>query len=129
MSLLEGDLANSIWLAFKDRLLSGTATRRDPATSGALDDHGDPIDLEPLSWTVQGFTDQYSRNTRAVAGIPDTAVKVCIFSQSSPDYMPKQDDVVTLGTVSPKTVRILPGPIDIDPAGALWTCQGQEIEA
>jgi hypothetical protein len=126
MGLLDGDLATSIYEGFKDRLLTGEVRRKEAATSAGLDDHGDPIDLDTPTWDVQGFYDVYSRDTRARAGIPDTAVKVCIFAQSAPDYNPHQDDLVRLGT---RWARLTAGPIEIDPAGALWTCQGQEVGA
>lgn len=124
MGLLDGDLARSIYAGFKDRLLTGEAQRKGALQSAGLDDHGDPLGTEALTWDVQGFLDVYSRDTRARAGIPDTAVKVCIFSQSAPSYSPKMDDVVRLGA---RWARITSGPIEIDPAGALWTCQGQEV--
>lgn len=126
MGLLDGDLAQSIFEGFKDRLLTGVVRRKRPATSGGLNDHGDPVDLDHDEWEVQGFFDLYSRDTRARAGIPDEAVKTCIFAQSAPDWTPKQDDLVRLGT---KWARLTAGPLEIDPAGALWTLQSQQIEA
>lgn len=126
MGLLDGDLAKSIYEGFKGRLLSGEVRRNGPSTSAGLDDHGDPLDLQPQTWDVEGFIDDYSRTVRAQAGIPNSDVKACIFAQSAPDYNPKMDDLVRLGA---RWVRLSGGPIGIDPAGALWTCQASEIEA
>lgn len=126
MGLLDGDLATSIYNGFKGKLLTGEVRRNAPGISAGLDDQGDPLDLDSETWDVEGFIDNYSRDTRARAGIPDTAVKVCIFAQSAPDYSPRKDDTVRIGA---RWARILDGPIVIDPAGALWELQGQEIDA
>lgn len=126
MGLLDGDLASSIYAGFKDKLLTGEVRRKAAATSGGLDAHGDPIDLDDETWDVQGFIDNYSRLTRAQAGIPTSTLKVCVFAQSAPDWVPRKDDLVRLGT---RWTRLAGGPLDIDPAGALWTLDGEEIEA
>jgi hypothetical protein len=125
MGLLDGDLARSIYDGFKDRLLSGEVRRSASATSATLDAHGDPTDLDVLRWDIQGFVDTFSRSTRAQAGIPVSVVKVCIFAQSAPDWSPREDDQVRLGT---QWVRLAGGPLDIDPAGALWTLDAEQIE-
>lgn len=126
MGLLDGDLATAIYDGFKGRLLSGEVRRKGAAVSGGNDAHGDPIDTDTATWEIEGFRDTYSRFTRAQAGIPDTDVKLSIFAQSAPDYTPRMDDLVLLNA---QWFRIVGGPIEIDPAGALWTCQGREIEA
>lgn len=126
MGLLDGDLAKAIYSGFKGRLLSGEVVRKNAAASGGTDAHGDPIALEDLRWEVQGFIDNFSRFTRAQAGIPDATLKVCIFAQSAPDWTPRKDDMVRLGS---QWTELSGGPLDIDPAGALWTLDGIPIEA
>jgi hypothetical protein len=126
MALLDGDLANSIYQGFKDKLLVGEVRRKAAATSGGQDAHGDPIDLDDEVWDVQGFIDTFSRFTRAQAGIPSSIVKVCVFAQSAPDWAPRKDDLVRLGA---RWTRLAGGPLDIDPAGALWTLDAEEVGA
>lgn len=129
MGLLDGDLASAIYEGFKGRLLSGNAYRSGAALSSGEDEFGDPTDTDRQSWAVQGFIESYSRHTRAQAGIPDSDVKVSLFSQSAPDYVPKKDDLVALTGATVRWVRLVGGPLDIDPAGALWTLQATEIGA
>lgn len=124
MGLLDGDLAQSIYDGFKGRLLSGEVRRSATPISGALDAHGDPTDLEQLRWDVEGFRDTFARSTRAQAGIPTSTVKVCVFAQSAPDWRPQEDDQVRLGA---QWFRLAGGPLDIDPAGALWSLDAEEI--
>jgi hypothetical protein len=126
VGFLEGDLRDSIFAAFQGRLLSGEVRRKSGATSGGTDAHGDPLDIDTAQWLVEGFIDTYSRTLRAAAGIPDSAVKVCIFAGSAPDYSPHANDLVRLGE---RWTRLEAGPFDIDPAGALWTCQAEIVEA
>lgn len=126
MSLLEGDLASSIFAGFKGKLLTGQVRRKRPASSAALNEHGDPVDLDDETWDIEGFFDNYSRHTRANAGIPDSDIKACVFAQSAPDWTPLKDDLVKLGA---RWARLVGGPLEIDPAGALWTLQATEIEA
>lgn len=121
VSLLEGDLAKAIYDGFKDKLLSGEVRRKRLPISGALDAHGDPVELESQTWQIQGFIDNYSRFTRAQAGIPDSTLKVCVFAQSAPDWTPRKDDWVRLGT---QWTQLAGGPLEIDPAGAMWTLDG-----
>lgn len=125
MGLLDGDLAKSIFEAFKGRLLSGEVRREAAPVSGGTDAHGDPVEHDLQTFEVEGYIDTYSRMLRAQAGIPDSAIKVCIFSQSSPDYSPHKDDLVRLGS---RWTRLI-GPFSIDPAGALWEGQAEEIAA
>lgn len=124
MSLLEYDLAKSIYKGFKGKLLTGIIRQSVSASSGALDSYGDPIDPVPTDTAVQGFVDHYSAFYRAQAGIPDTDLRVNIFAQSAPDITPGKDDRVRFGTrwYQLRAART-------DPATALWDCQAFEIEA
>jgi hypothetical protein len=126
MGLLDGDLAKSIYAGFQGKLLSGEVRRKSRPTSGANDAHGDPIELDNETWQVEGFFDNFSRFTRAQAGIPDGTVKACVFAQSAPDWTPHKDDLIRLGT---KWAQLAGGPLDIDPAGALWTLDAMQITA
>lgn len=126
MGLLDGDLAKSIYAGFKDKLLSGQVVRKGGLESAGTDAHGDPIAVNDEVWDVQGFVDTFSRMTRAQAGIPTSMVKVCVFAQSAPDWTPRENDLVRLGS---QWNRLAGGPLDIDPAGALWTLDAERVEA
>jgi hypothetical protein len=125
MGMLDGDLAAALYNGFKGKLLSGEIVRNVGATSSDLDAHGDPTDVGQDRWEVEGFFDNYSRFTRAQAGIPDSTIKVCVFAQSAPGWTPQKDDLVRLGD---RWARLAGGPLEIDPAGALWTLDGEEVE-
>lgn len=126
MGMLDGDIAKSIYAGFTGKLLSGEVRRKTRPSSGANDDHGDPVDLDTEIWQIEGFFDDYSRFTRAQAGIPDSTIKACVFAQSAPDWTPHKDDMVRLGT---QWSRLAGGPLGIDPAGALWTLDAEKCEA
>lgn len=126
MGLLDGDLRQSIYDAFKGKLLSGEVRRKVRPSSGANDAHGDPVEVDEQIWSVEGFPDNFSRFTRAQAGIPDSTVKVCVFAQSAPSWGPHKDDLVRLGL---QWFKLGGGPLEIDPAGALWTLDGEKVEA
>lgn len=118
--LLEGEIANAIYQGFKGKLLKGTLTRKIADEEVELDKLGDPKNTEPTVWQVEGFTDAYSRFTKATAGIPDTDLRVNIFAKSLPTGVrPEMDDVVYFNGEH----YILRASIEVDPAGALWQCQ------
>lgn len=118
--LLTGKIAKAIFNGFKGKLLKGTLRHDTP--SSTLDDKGDPIAATPTRFSVEGFTDEYSAFYRAKAGIPETDLKVNIFSQSSPGLTPTKDDRVTFGGVWYRLRKV-----NVDPAGALFECQSFEI--
>lgn len=126
MGLLDGDLSSQIYDGFKGRLLTGEVRRKVRPTSGANDAHGDPLEVDEDQWSIEGFIDTFSRFTRARAGIPDSTVKLCVFAQSAPDWTPHKDDLVRVGV---QWTKLTGGPLDIDPAGALWTLDADRIEA
>lgn len=127
MGFLDGDIASSIYAGFKGRLLSGVIRKRAEPVSSGLDPRGDPIDYgTPTDHTMEGFTEDYSDDFRATAGIPATDFKVNVFGQSLPGIRLGKDDIgyFTRGSAVEwfqlRNARK-------DPAGALWTCQAFSI--
>lgn len=130
MGLLDGELAQSIYDGFKDKLLTFAYRERTVPDSGALDELGDPLDLASDDTDCQGFIDEYSAFTRAQAGIPDTDLKVCLFGKSLPGVTPKREALVhvtgpTGSIYYDRWFQIRER--GIDPAGALWECQSFEV--
>lgn len=132
--LLDGGLAGSIYSSFKGRLLKGVIVQHALAPGAALDGHGDPTATVPKTTRLEGFSEGYSRFTRAQAGIPGTDVKVSIFSASMKGVEPAIGNQVRLdrklaGGKTESRWYEIKGPIDIDPAGVLWECQASVIRA
>ena len=113
-------LASTIYRGFRGRTFSGVLTR--PVASSTKDAHGDAVPGTPLTYTFEGFTDEYSDATRARAGIPEDDLMLCIFAASM-DVPPQQDDraVLSGGPNSGQTLVIRSA--KTDPAGALYTCR------
>lgn len=126
MSLLEGDLATSIYNGFKGKLLTGVIRKRDIADSGALDSRGDPELGVPVDHPMEGFSENYDDAFRARAGIPITDFKVNVFGKSLPGVTLGKDDI---GYFTRNGVQewFQLRRVTKDPAGALWTCQAFEI--
>jgi hypothetical protein len=120
--LLEGKLAEAIFAGFKGLLLTGTLRRETLGTT--LNSHGDATSSTVTTYTVEGFTSRYSDFFRATAGIPETDLKVSIFAESSPGLVPTKDDLVQF-----KSVWYQLRSVSIDPAGALYVCQGFVTDA
>ena len=116
MGLLTGDLAKAIFAGFKGLLLQGELRRE--ISTGGLDEYGDPLEVQPTYFSIEGFTDEFSSFYRAQASIPETDVKVNIFGQSSPGLIPQKDDQVIFKGV---WYQLRSG--DVDPADALYECQ------
>ena len=124
MGILDGPLAQSIYAGFQGKLLVGLLRRTDVAGSGGLNDKGDPNAVAPATYDCQGFVDKFSAFTRKQAGIPETDLKVCIFGASLPaGFEPQKDDQVKFTRAGVATWYQL-RTADVDPAGALWECQG-----
>lgn len=127
MGVLDGQLAKAIYAGFKGRLSKGRLLRLNVADSGGLDALGDPVATSPSLFRLEGFSDKYSDFSRAQAGIPDTDVKVCIFGASLPSGIrPLKDDKVGLTKAGVETWYQLRKD-GVDPADALWECQGYVI--
>lgn len=119
--LLDGFIANAVYAGFKGRLLVG-ALRRSVASS--VNDLGDPSAPTETDYACQGFVDAYSDHYRATAGIPLTDVKVCIFGASlASGIAPTKDDRAKFTRDGVVTWYQIRGPINLDPAGALYECQ------
>jgi len=128
MGLLDGDLAKAVYGAFKGRLLKGVIRQSVVASSGGLDDLGDPLASAPIETTIQGFAEDYSESFRVSAGIPMGDVKVNIFAESMPGNRPSKDDLVRLDRGARSTWYQIRR-VATDPAEALWTCQSFVTEA
>lgn len=119
--LLTGKIAKAIFKGFKGKLLKGTL--RHDVPSSTLDANGDPASSTRTTFSVEGFTDEYSAFYRAQAGIPETDLKVNIFAESiTPRTTPTKDGRVTFGGVWYRLRKV-----KVDPAGALFVCQSFEI--
>ena len=118
--LLTGKIAKAIFKGFKGKLLTGTLRHLTPASGN--DEYGDPNSEVLTTFSIEGFTDQYSAFYRAQAGIPETDLKVSIFAQSSPGLVPVKDDTVLFGSTWYQLLTV-----GIDPAGALYECQAFEV--
>lgn len=125
MGLLDGDLRDSIFAGFQGKLKTGTLYERTIPESGGLDELGDPLDVASSpTHAIEGFTDNYSAFTRAQAGFPETDLKLCFFGATIPGIEPQRGWVAKLGT---EWFQIRNA--EVDPAGALWTCQSFKISA
>lgn len=126
MGLLDGGIAKAIYKGFKGKLLKGQL--RVETAVGGLDDAGDPIASTVAYYRVEGFVDLFSEFYKKQAGIPDSDMKVSIFSASVPGVEIQKDHKIWLkGNFGVKWYQVrVPR---IDPAGALWECQAFEIEA
>src|ERR1700733_1819020 len=95
--LLDGQLAKTVYAAFRGKLQNGTLWRAVPTISGGLDSQGDPLVTVPMTWPIQGFREDYSDFFRA-NGIPKTDSKINIFAQSIAQgtVAPLKDDKVNL---------------------------------
>lgn len=127
MGLLDGDIADAIYRGFKGKLLRGLIRQSAVPISGGLDEHGDPIETADTDTPIEGFTDLYSTTFRALAGIPTGDLKVCFFAKSAPLISPSKDDRVMFMRAGVPSWYQLRGPIETDPATALWTCQAYQI--
>jgi hypothetical protein len=120
--LLEGDIAKAIFAGFKGKLLKGTLRRETLGTT--LDTYGDPTGDTVTIYPVEGFTSGYSDFYRMSAGIPETDLKVSIFSESSPGLVPQKDDLVKF---QGRWYQLRS--VNNDPATALYSCRAFEVEA
>lgn len=124
--LLTGDIANAIYAGFKGKLLTGALVQSVPATSGGLDQYGDPMDAGVLTTPCEGFSAAYSEFFMATAQIPEGSVKCCFFAPSLKGIRPGQDDKAYFtrnGVQEWFQLR----KVKIDPAGALWVCEAFPI--
>lgn len=117
----------AIFAGFKGKLRTGIIRYR--AAPSGTDAHGRPTGGGIIDQPLEAFDDQYSAATRALAGIPATDLKVCIFAASLPaGFKPGKDMMVRLDKPIGAVWYQLRG-ADTDPATALWTCPAFEIEA
>ena len=127
MGYLDGAIAEAIYAGFKGKLLSGVIRQVVTPASGGLDELGDPQDGVPTDTACQGFVDNYSDHTKALAGISQTDVKCCLFAKSMPGLKPTKDSTVKFVRAGVAEWYQLRERIMIDPAGALWECQAYKL--
>lgn len=125
MGLLDGQIANAIFNGFKGKLLKGTLRKFVVDQTVGLNTKGDPIAVDPVDYTCEGFVDEYSEFFRAQTGIPDTDCKVCIFAKSLPSGVrPLKDDLAQF-----QSVWYVLRSGATDPATALWEGRATRIQA
>jgi hypothetical protein len=126
--LLDGALSRQVYAGFKGKLQKGTLRRAAPAMSAGLDDRGDPIATDVLTWGFEGFKEAYNEAFRVAAEIPETDVKVNIFSASLPrGVQPTKDDTAELPRGSGQWWQLRK--VATDPATALFVCQAYSVQA
>lgn len=124
--LLTGKIADAIFKGFKGKLLKGELRQETPV--GSLDPHGDASDTSIAYFAMEGFTDEFSEFYKKQAGIPESDIKVNIFAKSlASGVSPTKDDKVNFNTGSGIKWYQLRA-VGIDPAEAMFTAPGFEIE-
>lgn len=73
------------------------------------------------TYTCKAMIEAYSDHLRAVAGIPDTDVRLMIVGTSL-SVDPLKGDTVAMGGRIWALIRV-----DTDPAQAMWTCQARPV--
>lgn len=125
MGLLDGQIASAIYNGFKGKLLRGTLRKFVVDEAVGLNTKGDPIAVNPVDYTCEGFVDEYSEFFRAQTGIPDTDCKVCIFAKSlSAGVRPLKDDLAQFQSMWYQLKSV-----STDPAQALWECRASRLPA
>lgn len=128
-------MAGSIYAGFKGKLRKGVI--RVPGAVTGKDAKNRPERDPPALVPFEGFEDDYSDFTRAQAGIPKTSVRLNIFGASiaTPGIKPTTDQLCRLdfpaanGQAAYVRWYKLRTRINIDPAGALWQCEAEVVEA
>ena len=117
MSLLD-DIRAEIGAVFEDTSLffSDATLTRAGGSGGWSEDEG-----TAQNHPCKALLAAYSDHLRAVAGIPDTDVKLMIVGTSIATE-PLKGDTVTLNGRSWALIRV-----DTDPARAMWTCQARPV--
>lgn len=115
--MLESQIRNEIAKGFKGRLLKGSLTRSTPG--GGLDSYGDPVAVTTRSYPCEGIVESFKATFRAIAGIPDTDVKILLIG-GLVEVEPQKDDRITFRGVTYQVRQIL----EIDPANATYVLQG-----
>lgn len=117
MSMLD-EIRATIGEVFSDtRLFFSAATLTRAAGSGGWNEGAVTTATYPCLAMVEAYSDQL----RAVAGIPDTDVKLMIVDTSI-TVDPLKGDAVALSGRRWALIRV-----DTDPAKAMWTCQARPV--
>ena len=118
MSILD-DIKAEIGAAFADPRLFFSAASVTRTASGGGWIEGTP---DTQMFTCRAMIDTYSDHLRAVQDIPDTHVKLMVLGARLEVDLLKGDTV----TIGAKAWRIM-GPVQKDPAGAVWTAQAAPV--
>ena len=117
MSLID-DIRADIGAVFEDTsLFLSDATLTRATGSGGWGEDMASVSTHPCKALLAAYSD----HLRAVAGIPDTDVKLMIVGTSIATE-PLKGDTVTLKGRSWALIRV-----DTDPARAMWTCQARPV--
>lgn len=120
---LDGQIARLVNQGLKQGGITqqGTITRQ--LFTGSFDSNGDPELGSTISYTFNGFVEEYSEYTRAAAQIPQEDAKLNILAASlGTGVKPfKSDDVIIRGE------RYIIKQVDTDPAKALYVCRATRI--
>jgi len=117
MSLLD-DIRADIGAVFEDTGLFFSEASLTRATgSGGWGEDMASSTTHPCKAMIEAYSDQL----RAVAGIPDTDVKLMIVG-TSVAIDPIKGDTVTLSGRNWALIRV-----DTDPARAMWSCQARPV--
>lgn len=125
MGLLDGDLARTVYAAFRGKLKSGVLRITDVPDDAVLDDYGDALGT-PRDLPIEGFTENYDAAYAARAGYPRTDLVVNIFAQSIPGIEPPKDAKVGIGPAGARQWYQI-REAKTDPATALWQCRSFAI--
>jgi hypothetical protein len=113
MGLLDGAIKQAIATGFRGKLLKGTL-RKVTATGRAT--NGDPV-TTTSDYACQGFREAYSAFFRAQALIPDDDVQIVLIAGLT-GAAPIAGDKINLVGAWWQVRKV-----DIDPAGATYSCQ------
>lgn len=117
MSMLD-EIRATIGEVFSDEsLFFATAMLTRASGAGGWNEGATAVSTYPC----MAMTEAYSDQLRAVAGIPDTDVKLMIVGTSI-SVDPLKADTVALSGRRWALIRV-----DTDPARAMWTCQARPI--
>lgn len=118
-SPLSGSLATTIYGAMRSLFLDATLTRDVVLPTSPAFDPADPPAPTPVSYTCKAVRDRYSTFDRSNSSIKDGDSKILILVNSLA-VTPVKNDIITIQGTSFSVVHV-----DVDPANALWTCQGR----
>lgn len=119
-SPLSGSLAATIYSGMRNLFLDATLMRDVVLPTSPAYDPADPPAPTPVEYTCKAIKDNYTLRDRADGLILQGDVKILILANSI-SVSPLLQDRVTIQGVTFTLVDA-----SVDPAMALWTCQGRK---